>query len=136
MAEAWIGTHQERFDKGEAVLLAVTLREGRDLVGSIGLDFTEGHARAELGYWTGRPWWNRGYATEASRAMLRYGFEQRGLNRIHAHHFARNPSSGRVMEKLGMKHEGCLRQHVRRWDRFEDLVLYGMLVREYDGVYR
>ena len=50
-----------------------------------------------------------------------------GLNRIYAHHFVRNPASGRVMQKLGMTHEGRLRQHVRKWDAFEDLELYGIL---------
>ncbi len=50
-----------------------------------------------------------------------------GLNRIYAHHFLRNPASGRVLQKLGMSHEGLLRQHVRKWDAFEDLELYAVL---------
>ena len=49
------------------------------------------------------------------------------LNRIHAHHFSRNPASGRVLEKIGMRHEGCLRQHIRRWGRFEDIECYGIV---------
>ena len=58
--------------------------------------------RAELGYWIGVPWWNRGYATEAGRALLDFGFGTLGLHRIMAHHMMRNPASGRVMQKLGM----------------------------------
>ena len=83
--------------------------------------------RAELGYWIGKPYWGQGYCTEAARATLDFGFEQLGLNRIFAHHFARNPASGRVMQKIGMTREGRLRQHVKKWDAFEDLELYGIL---------
>jgi RimJ/RimL family protein N-acetyltransferase len=54
-----------------------------------------------------------------------------GLDRIHASHLARNPASGRVMEKLGMMREGIARQHTRKWDRHEDLVLYGVLKEEW-----
>jgi len=53
------------------------------------------------GYWMGRPYWRNGYCTEAGLAVLEYGFAVLNLNRIHAHHFKRNPASGRVLEKLG-----------------------------------
>ena len=91
------------------------------------------HARAELGYWIGKPYWRNGYATEAARAILQYGFGQLGLNRIHAGHFTRNPGSGRVMQKIGMTHEGHQPRHVKKWDRFEDLELYGILHSQYDS---
>jgi ribosomal-protein-alanine N-acetyltransferase len=63
--------------------------------------------------------------------VLQYGFSVLGLHRIHASHLTRNPASGRVMQKLGMVHEGCARQHVRRWDEFEDLELHGILAEEW-----
>ena len=91
------------------------------------------HARAEMGYWIGKPYWNNGYCTEAAEAVLRYGFTELGLNRIYAHHFGRNPASGRVMEKIGMVYEGCLRQHVQRWGVFEDLKIYAILKSEYES---
>lgn len=53
------------------------------------------------------------------------------LNRIFARYLGKNPASGKVMEKLGMKYEGRLRQHVRKWDQYEDLVYYGLLRDEY-----
>ena len=55
-----------------------------------------------------------------------------GLNRIEARHMTKNPASGRVMEKAGMKLEGILRQQVLRWDSFEDLVIYGILASDLD----
>ena len=64
--------------------------------------------------------------------MLRYGFEQLDLNRILARYFAENLQSERVMEKLGMKYEGRLRQHVRKWGAFVDVVICGILRSEYE----
>lgn len=56
-----------------------------------------------------------------------------GLLRIHASHLTRNPASGRVMQKLGMRHEGSRREHAVKWDKLEDLELYGILKREFAG---
>ncbi len=75
MAEQWIGTHQERFDKGELVNFAITLRDSGELIGAIGLEVRRSQNRAELGYWIGVPFWNRGYCTEAARAVLAHGFD-------------------------------------------------------------
>ncbi len=131
MAEQWIATHQERYEKGELVNFAITLRVDQALIGAIGLQLTQQHASAELGYWIGKPFWNRGYCTEAAQAVVRYGFDVLGLNRLHAAYFKRNPASGRVMQKLGMRYEGCMREHVKKWGVFEDRELYGLLSRDY-----
>ena len=53
------------------------------------------------------------------------------LNRIYATHFTRNPASGRVMQKIGMKHEGHLRQHVKKWGNYEDFETYAILRSDY-----
>ena len=127
VAEEWIGSHLETFGSGKEVILAVTLKAGGILLGAIGLAVRREHERAELGYWIGVPYWNQGYCTEAAAAVVRFGFESLGLHRIQANHYARNPASGRVMQRIGMTREGCLRRHIRRWDRSEDLVLYGIL---------
>ncbi|KKL20477.1 hypothetical protein LCGC14_2455040, partial [marine sediment metagenome] len=83
--------------------------------------------QAELGYWVGKPYWDQGFCTEAAYAVLRYAFREMGLVRVHAAHLWRNPSSGRVMQKIGMQHEGRRRQHTKKWDVLEDLELYGIL---------
>ncbi len=64
--------------------------------------------------------------------MLRYGFEELGLHRIFASHFKPNVASGRILVKLGMRHEGCQREQIRKWDRFVDLELYGILRRDWE----
>jgi RimJ/RimL family protein N-acetyltransferase len=130
-AERWIASHQAKFDAGEQVVFAITLLETGELVGAIGLHVDALHQRAELGYWIGQAYWSRGYATEAGKAVIEYGFRQLQLHRIHACCFQRNPASSRVLEKLGLKREGVQRSHIRKWDKYEDVVLYGLLRSEW-----
>jgi RimJ/RimL family protein N-acetyltransferase len=132
MAEAWLAVQEEELEQGRGVHFAILRRSDEAFVGAIGLSLQSEHARAELGYWIGRPYWHQGYATEAAAAVIRYGFDVLGLNRILAHHMARNPASGRVMQKLGMQREGLLRQHVWKWGQFEDVVVYAILREEID----
>lgn len=127
MAEEWISTHRPKFETGELLNFAIVSLTSGDLMGAIGLAIVPRFERAELGYWIGRPYWKNGFCTEASKAMLQYGFNTLKLNRIHASHLSRNPASGRVMQKIGMTHEGRAPQHVKKWDQFEDLEQYGIL---------
>jgi len=127
VAEAWIGTHEEAFQQGESVILAITIPAPDLLIGCIGLELNQEHKRGELGFWVGKPYWNNGYCTEAVQVVLEYGFEILGLDRIYAFHFTRNPASGRVMQKVNMKHEGRMRQHFLKWGVREDLEVYGIL---------
>ncbi len=127
MAEMWIASHAPERETGAAVTLAIVLREPGQLIGAIGLRLVREFDKGELGYWVGKPFWNSGYATEAALAIVQFGFDELGLNRISATHFARNPASGRVMQKIGMQLEGTARQDVIKWGRYEDIVIYGML---------
>jgi len=111
--------------------LATTLRSDGRQIGGIGLRVDDQHRHAELGYWLGAPYWGQGYATEATREMLRYGFEDLKLHRIFASDFKHNPASGKILRKLGMRHEGCQREHLRKWDQFVDSELYGILRKEW-----
>jgi [ribosomal protein S5]-alanine N-acetyltransferase len=117
--------------QGGLLRRTIRTRAGGTLVGGVGLNMEEQHQRAELGYWIGVPFWGHGYATEASRAMMRYGFGDLRLNRIFAQHFGNNPASGRVLTKLGMKYEGCQRQHICKWGEFLDLELFGISRQEW-----
>ncbi len=132
-AERWISGLPAKFESGEQAVFAVTLRESARLAGAVGLELTPRFDRAELGYWVAREHWGKGYATEAAHAVISYGFSFLGLHRIHATPFKRNPASARVLQKLGMKHEGRAREHVKKWGVFEDLELYGILCAEWQG---
>jgi ribosomal-protein-alanine N-acetyltransferase len=127
MAEEWIQARREKFEKGENIQFAIVHRVQGCLMGGVGLAIDKQNESAELGYWIGKPYWGQGYCTEAARAVLEYGFEVLGLNRVFSNHFTRNPASGRVMQKIGMKHEGHLRQAIKKWGKFEDWEVYGIL---------
>jgi len=116
----------------DKIWLAITLRTNCRQVGGIGMRVDQEHKHAELGYWLGKPYWGKGYATEASREMIRYGFEDLGLHRIFATHFKHNPASGRVLKKVGMRYEGCQREHLVKWGEFVDSEMYGLLRQEWE----
>jgi RimJ/RimL family protein N-acetyltransferase len=128
----WIESHAPAWAAGERLTLAICIADApHDIIGAITLSFVPEHGRAELGYWIGSGMWGRGYATEAARAMVEFGFGSLRLNRIQAHHFTRNPASGRVLQKVGMRLEGVSRQAYRRWDRFEDVAMLAILASEF-----
>ena len=134
MAEEWMRSCSENFEKDESLHFAITLRTKQNLIGVIGLELDQQNERGELGYWIGKPYWSRGYATEAAKAVVAYSFEVLKLNRVYAYHFTRNPASGRVLEKVGMRYEGCRRQHTKKWGNFEDSIGYGMLKTDYESI--
>jgi [ribosomal protein S5]-alanine N-acetyltransferase len=128
MAEDWISKRQNIYDERKAVNFAITYREQGYLIGGISLEnINLTYESAEIGYWLGKSYWHKGYCTEAARTVLKYGFEVLGLNRIFAMHMTRNPRSGNVMQKIGMKHEGHMRQQWKRWGKFEDVEMYATL---------
>ncbi len=103
-AADWINHTRRGLAAGSEVTLAVT-RRGGDLVGAVGLTLSPHGRSAELGYWIGQPHWGQGLATEASAAILRYGFERLGLRRVDATTLAYNKASVRVLEKIGLTFE-------------------------------
>lgn len=129
-AKEWILTHQERFASDEGCPLAICLQDSELLIGAIEIMIDRPHNKGSLGYWLGKEYWNKGYCTEAAREIIKYGFAKLELHKIYATHLANNPASGKVMEKLGMKQEGVLRQHVQKWGKYYDLIYYGILRNE------
>ena len=130
-ARSYLSQAEEEFRSGRWIIFAITHVAGGELCGSIGFTLAPEHRRAELGYWIGVPFWGKGFATEAATAVVAFGFNTLGLHRIHAHHFGGNSASRRVLEKIGMRHEGRFREHVHKWDRFIDLENYGLLASEF-----
>ncbi len=126
-AEEWIGTHAGEATAGTAVTWAITRRDDAALLGAMTLGVSDYHRRGDLGYWVGVPFWNRGYTTEAARAVLAFAFASLALHRVQAGVFARNPASGRVLEKVGMRHEGVLRGYYRKGEVFEDALMYAVV---------
>jgi [ribosomal protein S5]-alanine N-acetyltransferase len=128
-AEAWIATHTNDFEARKQATFAVTLRSTGELLGTVSLlDVSVVHARAELGYWIGAPYWGQGYCTEAVCRLIPFAYEELGTTRLVARCFARNEASARVMEKSGLRREGLLIQHTLKNGRFEDVLLYGLVL--------
>jgi RimJ/RimL family protein N-acetyltransferase len=114
--------------------LAITLPESGELIGNCGIRVRDPAAReADIGYELDPRFWGRGYATEAARAMLAYGFGPLGLHRITADCLAENTASAHVLEKIGMRCEGHLREHVWMKGRWWDTLLYAILADEWRG---
>ena len=132
MAEDWISTHEDPAQATLQIQLAVAEQATNALVGAISLvDINHQDSRAELGYWIGQPFWGQGYCTEAATALLAFAFQALELNRVCAQYLKRNPASGRVLEKLGMREEGLLRRHNKKWENFEDVIVCGILRSEW-----
>jgi len=132
-AREWIaGLRPKWIYEGKPTSFAVVLRDGGVLVGSAGLNVDAAHRRGELGYMYGRAHWGKGYATESCRALLRYGFETLRLHVVYASHWGWNEASGRVLERIGMRHEGVLREHGVRLGEVHDSVVYGLVAEEYE----
>ena len=130
-AQAWLLLTQQSFARSEAINFAIELRQTQEFIGGIGLRLEPRFDSAEAGYWLGCPYWGQGLATEALRALLRFGFDALGLNKIYATHLSSNPASGRVMQKNGMVKEGELVQHTKRDGCYHDLWHYRLTRQEY-----
>jgi RimJ/RimL family protein N-acetyltransferase len=128
MAEKWIATHRAQYEEGTHATFGIVLKEAGTLVGVISLSLNPRVRSGELGYWIGAPYWSCGYCTEAAAALVDFAFASLKLHKVSAHHLARNPASGRVMQKIGMSKEGTLRDHVVKWDRYESIDVYGVLI--------
>jgi ribosomal-protein-alanine N-acetyltransferase len=114
------------------VQLAVTLAATGELIGNVGLRRAAAEEPvADTGYELAPAHWGRGYAGEAARAMLDWGFGVWGLERVHAHCVADNAASAAVLRRLGMREEARLRDHERFKGRFWDVLLFGILREEW-----
>lgn len=101
MAEEWIATHQQERERGSAFVYAITRADDDLLVGAIDAR-PAASERENLGFWIGQAHWGRGYATSAARAVVALLFSYLDCDQVTASHLARNPASGRVMEKCGL----------------------------------
>lgn len=118
-AAEWIAYVRPRHAAGEEFAFAIMNAED-ELVGVTGLVDARDTV-AELGFWIGEPYWNRGYATAAARKTLRFAFEEVGLRRVFARPLASNAPSRRVLEKLGFRFQQTETHEHPKWtdaDRF------------------
>ncbi len=123
-AELWV-----RLNAGKSEPENFAIEAGGQLAGGAGFQLlsAERSGCAELGYWLGKPFWGRGYATAACKALANYLFDRYGLRRIEAHAHGGNVASQRVLEKSGFQREGVLRRAVIKGGEVRDIHLFGLL---------
>ncbi|MFP4056730.1 MAG: GNAT family N-acetyltransferase [Candidatus Brocadiia bacterium] len=113
--------------------LAIVRAADGQLIGSGGLRLADAQARSgSIGYCLARPFWGRGYATEAAKALLGLAFDSLGLHRVWAACDVENAASARVLQKAGLIREGRLREHKWVKGRWRDSLLFALLDREWD----
>ncbi len=138
-AISWIHSVNMGFENKDNFIFAVRLKSEENFIGGIGLTLNVQNNRAELGYWIAEPFWNKGYATEAVAAILQFGFETLGLNKIIAVYLTTNEASGKVMIKNGMIKEAEFKDHdIKKDHTIEDnvyvsLIQYRLTRKEYES---
>ena len=128
-AEAWL-YHVEQ----QPVETYFAIVRNDECIGGIGLNLQGDVSRmsAEIGFWLGEPFWGQGIATEAVRALLKYGFETLNLNRIQGNLFESNLATRCVLKKNGFVKEGRLRKSVIKNGEIMDQLVYAILREEFD----
>lgn len=127
----------DSFENGPQFSFAVERRMDCRLIGSIGLSITsETHREAEVGYCYRKDAWGQGYATEAARRALEFGFDVLTLHRIFATCRPVNAASAHVLQKIGMKQEGFLRRHRFAKGEWQDSLLFAILQDEWEQARR
>ncbi|WP_047980509.1 GNAT family N-acetyltransferase [Ornithinibacillus contaminans] len=110
-ATSWIENHPAMMANG-IFPFAIVLKGENSLIGTMALRINQAHNKGELAFWVGKEYWGNGFATEAAREIVRYGFEELKLNKLWAMAMSKYPASSKVMEKVGIKREGVLRQGI------------------------
>jgi ribosomal-protein-alanine N-acetyltransferase len=107
---------------------AIVLQQTGQVIGGVGLRLNRpDHRAADMGYVLHPDHWNRGYASEAARAILDFGFNRHNLHRIMATCDPANRASARVLEKIGMQYEGRIRHHMLHKETWRDSLVYAIL---------
>jgi [ribosomal protein S5]-alanine N-acetyltransferase len=123
---------REGFEAHLELRWGITLKPSPTVIGMCGYNYwMRDHYRGSVGYDLARAYWGKGIMPEAIRAVVEFGFQRMRLNRIEADVLAENNASIRVLEKVGFVREGVLRERDFERGAFRDLVLYGLLKREY-----
>ncbi len=126
-----IRRQRSRFERGEGLRWGIAQRANNVIIGSVGYVFSQHNAQGGIGYDLARPYWRKGIMTEALRLVIHYGFSSLKLNRIQALVIPGNSASVGLLTKLGFEEEGLLRDYAFFKGRYNDLICYALLKRDY-----
>ena len=134
---AFVRFLRSRLRAGYPSSWVVVLKSSGTVIGTIGfIWYSEENRSAELGYSFSREYWNHGYATQALQAVIDAVFRSLPVNRLEAQHDVRNPASGRVMEKCGLRQEGILRDRIVNKGEYVNVALYAILRSDWENAQR
>lgn len=122
------------FKEQARYVFAIASLENDEFMGEIGLHLDKDNNRAEMGFWMGEPFWNKGLMTEATRETLRFGFEALKLNKILATHFLENEASGKVLLNCGMIKEAELKDQYKHKGRYRSVNQYRLTASEFKEI--
>lgn len=123
----------DRFKEGTGIAWAITLKESNEFIGTCSYEnINNDNHCGEIGYDLLKEYWGHGFMSEALRAIISYGFEYLGLNRIEANTDPTNTASRNLLEKLGFFEEGLFRESASFRGEFGDDIYYSLLGREWD----
>lgn len=127
----FIKRYKEEFEAGEEITWGIELRDTKELIGICCLgNFDNGARRAEIGYDLAHDKWNKGYATEAVEATVKFGLSQMNLNRIEAFITPGNDASVKVLEKLNFTKEGIVRERDLIKGKLEDGIIMSIIQKD------
>jgi RimJ/RimL family protein N-acetyltransferase len=116
-------------------LFGIRLVDSDELIGWVELDGVQWtHQTSYVGIGIGnRAYWGKGYGSEAMRLVLQFAFNELNLHRVHLTVFSYNPRAIRMYENLGFQREGVYREYLHRDGQRYDMLLYGLLRREWEA---
>jgi ribosomal-protein-alanine N-acetyltransferase len=130
-----ISWYQSIFNENTGIRWGITLKGKNGVIGSCGfLNRVPQHYRTEIGFELSKSYWGQGIASEALKAVIKYGFEHLQLHRIEALIEPPNIQTQKLVEKLGFMKEGLLRNYEFTCGKFDDLHMYSLLKQDFDIV--
>lgn len=131
-SKAYIASLIAAYPRTDTYNWGIELKEIEQVIGSISVVRLDDNAEsAHIGYCIGKPWWNRGITSEAFSAVIRYLMNDVKANRIDSRHDPRNPYSGKVMEKCGLRYEGTMKESDKNNQGICDASWYALLRKDY-----
>jgi ribosomal-protein-alanine N-acetyltransferase len=127
-----IRRQRARFQRGEGLRWGIAQRANNVIIGTAGYVFSQHNAQGGIGYDLARPYWRKGIMSEALLLVIHYGFSSLKLNRIQALVIPGNRASVGLLMKLGFQEEGLLRDYAFFKGRYNDLISFALLRRDYE----
>lgn len=126
-AEKWIERVTQEVNNGAKLVYAITFKNDGALIGTISMILHNETNQTEFGYWIGKPFWNKGYCTEAATVFLDYVFNTLKLKRLTACVFKWNKASSNVLNKLGFTCIGECTKYIAKWNKNIDFLDYELV---------